>query len=158
MPKTPPQWSKQFSAKEVLLWFLEIYLYYPLGIYRYYALCWVSLKLNPTTNAITLVNSKMLRRRKTIVFQCFRCAEPKSAIKFCLSRPAIKIFAFYSTYFHSNLGQLLNLVATIRFISDKQMKLITSHSSLSDVTIDVMLHNKMLTWYNYSQLCFYFSA
>ena len=94
----------------------------------------------------------MLRRIKTIASQCFRCAEPKSAIRFCLSRLVIKIFAFYSTYFYSNLGQLLNLVATIRFIFDTQKKIITSHSSLSDATIDVLLQNKMLKYY--SQLSF----
>ena len=98
----------------------------------------------------------MLRSRKTIGSPCFRCAEPKSAVKFCLSRLVIEMFAFYSTYFHSNVGQLSNLVATIRFIFDKQMKLITLHSSLSDATIDVMLHNKMLKYY--SQLSFYFLA
>ena len=91
-----------------------------------------------------MVNDKMLRRRKTIVSQCFRCAEPKPAIRFCLLRLVIEISAFYSTYFYSNSGQFLNLVATIRFITDKQIKCITSDYALSDTINVAMLHNKKL--------------
>ena len=55
---------------------------------------------------ITLVNSKMLRYQKTIICLCFWCAEPKSAVRFLLSRLQIEIFAFYSTYFLVNSGLL----------------------------------------------------
>ena len=55
---------------------------------------------------ITLVNSNMLCRKKTITSQCFRCAEPKSAVGFFLSRLEIEISPIYSTYFHSDPGTL----------------------------------------------------
>jgi len=93
---------------------------------------------------LTLGNNQMLRRRKTIISQCFRCAERKSAVRFFLSHPEIEISAIYSTYFHSNLGLIYNPVATMRSIIDKQLKLITSHYSLCDATFDVMFHSKML--------------
>jgi len=32
-----------------------------------------------------MVNNKMLRRRKTIISQCFRYAESKSAVRYFLS-------------------------------------------------------------------------
>ena len=61
--------------------------------------------------------------QKTIISQCFRCAEPKSAVGSFLSRLEIEISPIYSTYFHSDPGLLQNPVAIKRLIIDKQIKI-----------------------------------
>ena len=63
-------------------------------------------KLANNSTLITLVNRKILRYQKTIISLYLWCAEPKSAVRFLLSRLQIEIFAFYSTSFLVNSGLL----------------------------------------------------
>ena len=114
---------------------------------------WQALRLRiqcSLSAVITLINSKMLRRKKTIIFRYFWCAESKSAVRFVLSRLEIDISAFHSVYSCSSPGILSNLDATMKSIIDKPLILIASHCSHCDAVNSIVLHNNIFKWYHRS--------